>query len=387
MLTETKKVIELLQDNYNIKSDRISIYDTADEFDQVKIDSTVYTVYKNATDSEIENIASYIAADIKDEEVSECVTSTDVIQPIAESLEGVQVGGIYLYEPQGIDYNELEDATNFEQETKLFDIAKFHPLCKVEDKLIVSKEEDDGFLLVSFDLPENEELMQNMDVKDQTFVVFESDLKPVEEVVEELPTEEVITEEVKVEETIDVEDNPDALYVVKDYIVDGDEIYLVCYDKEIDEEYYKYLGMLTDKEGCLKTMNLVKRDTTLSITPELYEEILNFINNAPISGEERPVAESIEEENLATEIETSTNLLTALNSEKEAVITYEMLLKLATDEEEIELLTRILNDEKEHIALLSSLQTKQVADYVAEDNKETLDENAQDVIDTPAMTE
>lgn len=118
-----------------------------------------------------------------------------------------------------------------------------------------------------------------------------------------------------------------------------------------------------------------------------------IINNAPISGEERPVSEALDntidedENNLTAKVETSTSLLTALNSEKEAVVTYEMLLSLTTDEEEIELLTRILNDEKEHIALLSSLQTKQVADYVAEDNKEMLDNNAQDVIDAPAMTD
>ena len=388
MKIETKKVIDTLQNHYNITGNRIAVMENnSTDVDYIRVDDTLYHIYSGLSENEISETASYIYANSLNKVVENLEEEVVVEQPVAESLDDIKLGGIYKYEPQGIDEELLEDEANLENETMLFNIAKFNPVCKVEDKLIVSKEEDDGFLLVSFDLPENEELMKNIDVRSQTFVVFESDLKPIEKPVVDT------TEKVEVEETIDVAENPDTPYVVKDYIVDGDEIDLVCYDKEVGEEYYKYCGTLTDKDLCLKTMRLVAKDTTLSITPELYQEIMEFINNAPISGEERPVSEAVDntidedESNLTAKVETSTSLLTALNSEKEAVVTYEMLLSLTTDEEEIELLTRILNDEKEHIALLSSLQTKQVADYVAEDNKEMLDNNAQDVIDAPAMTD
>lgn len=388
MKIETKKVIDTLQNHYSITGNRIAVMESnSTDVDYIRVDDTLYHIYSGLSENEISETASYIYANSLNKVVENLEEEVAVEQPVAESLDDIKLGGIYKYEPQGIDEELLEDEANLENETMLFNIAKFNPVCKVEDKLIVSKEEDDGFLLVSFDLPENEELMKNIDVRSQTFVVFESDLKPIEKPVVDT------TEKVEVEETIDVAENPDAPYVVKDYIVDGDEIDLVCYDKEVGEEYYKYCGTLTDKDLCLKTMRLVAKDTTLSITPELYQEIMEFINNAPISGEERPVSEALDntinedENSLTAKVETSTSLLTALNSEKEAVVTYEMLLSLTTDEEEIELLTRILNDEKEHIALLSSLQTKQVADYVAEDNKEMLDNNAQDVIDAPAMTD
>lgn len=390
MKIETKKVIDTLQNNYNITENRIAVMENnLTDADYIRVDDTLYHIYSGLSENEISETASYIYANSLNKVVENLEEEEEVAveQPVAESLDDIKLGGIYKYEPQGIDEELLEDEVNLENETTLFNIAKFNPVCKVEDKLVVSKEEDDGFLLVSFDLPENEELMKNIDVRSQTFVVFESDLKPIGK------SAVNTTDKVEVEETIDVTENPDAPYVVKDYVVDGDEIDLVCYDKEVGEEYYKYCGTLTDKDICLKNMRLVAKDTTLSITPELYQEIMEFINNAPISGEERPVSEAIDntmdedENNLTAKIETSTSLLTALNSEKEAVVTYEMLLSLTTDEEEIELLTRILNDEKEHIALLSSLQTKQVADYVAEDNKEMLDDNAQDVIDAPAMTD
>lgn len=390
MKIETKKVIDTLQNNYNITENRIAVMENnLTDADYIRVDDTLYHIYSGLSENEISETASYIYANSLNKVVENLEEEEEVAveQLVAESLDDIKLGGIYKYEPQGIDEELLEDEVNLENETTLFNIAKFNPVCKVEDKLVVSKEEDDGFLLVSFDLPENEELMKNIDVRSQTFVVFESDLKPIGK------SAVNTTEKVEVEETIDIAENPDAPYVVKDYVVDGDEIDLVCYDKEVGEEYYKYCGTLTDKDICLKNMRLVAKDTTLSITPELYQEIMEFINNAPISGEERPVSEAIDntmdedENNLTAKIETSTSLLTALNSEKEAVVTYEMLLSLTTDEEEIELLTRILNDEKEHIALLSSLQTKQVADYVAEDNKEMLDDNAQDVIDAPAMTD
>ena len=125
------------------------------------------------------------------------------------------------------------------------------------------------------------------------------------------------------------------------------------------------------------------KDTFYEMSDDLYKEILEYIKP-----EEKQVSESITDNTVEdTEIETSTALLTALNSEKEAVVTYEMLLKLSEDDEEKKLLTKILADEKEHIALLSALQSSKTANSVAKDNKDDLDSYAEDVINTPPAQE
>ena len=221
MKIETKKVIDTLQNRYNIAENRIAVMENnLTDADYIRVDDTLYHIYSGLSENEISETASYIYANSLNK-VVENLEEVAVEQPVAESLDDIKLGGIYKYEPQGIDEELLEDAVNLENETTLSNIAKFNPVCKVEDKLIVSKEEDDGFLLVSFDLPENEELMKNIDVRSQTFVVFESDLKPIGKSVADT------TEKVEVEETIDVTENPDAPYVVRDYVVDGDEIALV----------------------------------------------------------------------------------------------------------------------------------------------------------------
>lgn len=273
MKKETEKILKRLSEDYNI----INVSVTEDStVDYLKIGESIYHVYKGMSDNEIDDTVSYITC-------NESLTDVSNVVPVEESLDDIEVGKLYKYEPKGLDDFTLEDFEDFANETELFKIAKYSPLCKVKDKLIVSKEED-GFILVTFDIPENADKIADVDVRGKDYIVFDSDLVPAN---------------IEVKEDIDV---------------------------------------------------------------NTIEKVNN--NN-----------------------DTSTNLLTALNSEKEAVIIYEMLLKMTDDEEEIELLTKILNDEKEHVALLSGLQTKQVADFVAEDNKEILDTNAQDVIDTPAATE
>ena len=60
---------------------------------------------------------------------------------------------------------------------------------------------------------------------------------------------------------------------------------------------------------------------------------------------------------------------------------------MSVDEDEIELLNKILKDEKEHIALLAGLQTKSTAQFVEPDNKDELDDYAQEVIETAPASE
>lgn len=82
------------------------------------------------------------------------------------------------------------------------------------------------------------------------------------------------------------------------------------------------------------------------------------------------------------------SLIVALESEKDAVLTYETLIDVENkadvpDEEVIDLLNKILDDEKEHIALLSALSAKIHSEYVAEDSQVTFDE----IIDSTAAEE
>lgn len=386
------KLISMLE-TYGIDSSYIRpIAKDGQDTDYVYVGDILYHVPKKLDDRELEDLASYINANSTDiieataeaNAVKEAITNPTLV--ISESLSDIEVGKIYKYEPQGIDFNELEDKANFEQEAELFEIAKHNPYCKVQDKLIVSKEEDDGFLVVTFDIPENGDLGDLVDIKNKDFVVFESDLKSVEE------TEIKESVDDEDEEVIELVNDFDyANYTVESYIIEFDgEIVVVYNDKEENVDGYYHIGnAVSHAEDTLEELNKIATDPKYYITQELYDAIKQAIHieDNPMIKESLCVPEEIELTTTSDETNTSTSLLTALNSEKEAVMVYEMLLKLSVDEQERELLTKILNDEKEHIALLSSLQTKQVADFVAEDNKETLDENAQDVIDTPAMTE
>lgn len=78
-------------------------------------------------------------------------------------------------------------------------------------------------------------------------------------------------------------------------------------------------------------------------------------------------------------------LLVALDSEKDAEITYKTLIDIekssdSPNQEVIDLLEKILADEKEHIALLSALSASNNSDYVAEDSQEQFNEYVDNII-------
>lgn len=111
----------------------------------------------------------------------------------------------------------------------------------------------------------------------------------------------------------------------------------------------------------------------------LDQDYIVFIDDlVPV---EEKKQELIEESVDVTGIDTSTALLTALNSEKEAVSIYETLLGMSLPEDEKSLLEKILEDEKEHISLLAGLQSSKLVSSVSEDNKEDLDSYAEDIIE------
>lgn len=90
------------------------------------------------------------------------------------------------------------------------------------------------------------------------------------------------------------------------------------------------------------------------------------------------------ETNVAPLSEDYPTLLVALESEKDAEITYKTLLEIEKSSDKpnqqvIELLEKILKDELEHIALLSALSASKNSDFVAEDSKDQFDGYVEDI--------
>lgn len=405
MKIETEKIVKILTDEYNIPQEKISIEETSenDEADSITIGETSYHIYGGMTPNEIEDMASYIkneqevetSNEIKEEleQLVEDNSSIEEQQPIAENLEGIKVGNLYTYHPSFLDIE------GHENESKLAQLAKLDLACRVKDILITSKEEDEGLIKVTFDIAENEG-KELPEFAKEDFIVFESDLSPYSGLIvsndEQAEEPEQVDERIhvtegkypaeyknmynlalNVSESDVVKPEGDDFAVATDYHFDENgDIELIMHDSIDNDEWYKYIGKPHDWSA-IKNLYLTTKDSTIDVPLELYFEVLNEYFKP-----EEEVKEDLELNPQDTD--TSTALLTALNSEKEAVMTYEMLIKMSTDEEEIELLNKILEDEKEHVSLLSALQSKKTANSVAEDNKEQLDGYAEDVIQTPA---
>lgn len=77
-------------------------------------------------------------------------------------------------------------------------------------------------------------------------------------------------------------------------------------------------------------------------------------------------------------------LLVALDSEKDAELTYRTLIEVeessdSPNKEVIDLLKKILNDELEHIALLSAMSAKNTSEFVADDSQEEFDDIVEEI--------
>lgn len=286
MLQNTKDILETLKEDYNYDFEDLNI-NVVEDSGEKDVDWIIFDdgmkMYKVTTYTPVEDMASFIAADYVNPMTKGLDTdelpleyTEDAVEEVAEALSDIKVDKIYKYKPAILGLSDdIEDKEDFLNESKLIKLAKYEPYCKVKDILIVSKEEEDGFVVVTFDIDENKDL--NLpDFAKEDFVVFDSDLVPVDE-------------EVK-----------------------------------------------------------IKEDTSL------------------ISENET--------------IRTNTSLLTALDSEKDAINIYESLLETVEDEEDRKLLEKILNDEKEHVALLAGLQSSKMANYVADDNKADLEDYAENTI-------
>lgn len=413
MKNATKNVIQFMEDNYNLDMDSMieQIDESQESVDLVKIGNTFYTIHNDIAGAEIENVASYLNSDIPDDvkiykDAVEPDNSTDSVEPKTD----IVIGNTYKYKPSV----NIDNDDTMQWEGKLKQFADSDALCKVKDILITSKEDQDKLILVTFDVPENIDKGLDEDLLKEEYVVFDTDLKPINNL-----EEEVEKEDKKVEEALNI-DNPEKvceelypsteeemyrkavmsepvnsdvteLFEVESITVDNDgNVELICKDLEDGEEFTKYIGK-PGEYSAFKNIYLVGKDPLFTISLDNYNEVLDIIKPEHIEEaianvqDEVVIAEGLDTEGINKQ--TSLNLLTALNSEKEAVSIYETLLRLSTDTEEIQLLTKILEDEKEHVALLSALQASKTADSVAEDNKSLLNEYASDTINAPTLDE
>lgn len=413
MKNATKNIIQFMEDNYNLDMDSMieQIDESQESVDLVKIGNTFYTIHNDIAGAEIENVASYLNSDIPDDiKIYKDATEPDNSTESIETKIDIVIGDVYKYKPSV----NIDNDDTMQWEGKLKQFADKDALCKVKDILITSKEDQDKLILVTFDVPENIDKGLDEDLLKEEYVVFDTDLKPINNL-----EEEVEKENKKVEEALNI-DNPEKIceelypsteeemyrkaimsepvnsevteqFRVESVTVDNDgSVELICKDLEDGEEFTKYIGK-PGEYSAFKNIYLVGKDPLFTISLDDYNEVLDITKPEHIGEavtnvqDEVVIAEGLETR--YSDEQTSLNLLTALNSEKEAVSIYETLLRISTDTEEIQLLTKILEDEKEHVALLSALQASKTADSVAEDNKPLLNEYASDTINAPALDE
>lgn len=170
-------------------------------------------------------------------------------------------------------------------------------------------------------------------------------------------------------------------YTYKDFHNVGDEI----------TEYEKELEAISEKEPYCLVINeeISPEDDSNAATEGIYEVDFDIEQNLgkalPYSGkysvfgvELTPVDETVEVKEDASEIteeqlDKTPSLLVAIDSEKDAELTYKTLIEEETDPEIVELLKHILSDELEHIALLSALAAKKNEEFVGKDSKQIFD--------------
>ena len=152
MLNKTREIVDVLKEEYNIDNTKYFIYPVDNSTDVfVSLDNNpIATVDEN---SGTNLMASFIANSLEDFSDGE----------ISESVSDIVTDAVYKYEPAvAFNADEFDDDENIKYESELAEIARFHPYCKVVDKLIVSKEEDDGFILVDFDIDENNNIRHKL---------------------------------------------------------------------------------------------------------------------------------------------------------------------------------------------------------------------------------
>ena len=113
----------------------------------------------------------------------------------------------------------------------------------------------------------------------------------------------------------------------------------------------------------------------LTEVPDSKEKVKEDINSGSVPPEILPLDESYP------------SLLVALDSERDAEVTYKTLIEIEEstekpNQEVIDLLKKILADELEHIALLSALQANKNSEFVADDSKQEFNDYVSDAVTT-----
>lgn len=177
--------------------------------------------------------------------------------------------------------------------------------------------------------------------------------------------------------------------------VESGKIYRYTYDENepVETDTDKELYEISKHEPYCKVLNVYGNDRIAEVTfniPENEDKNLPYTDEYSVfikeltEIEEEKISENIDveitdeaetkDQELTEIINSNPSLLVALDSEKDAKITYSTLIEIEEssvnpDQEVIALLKKILADELEHIALLSAQQAKQTSQFVAEDSQ------------------
>lgn len=121
------------------------------------------------------------------------------------------------------------------------------------------------------------------------------------------------------------------------------------------------------------TVETIKKDLLSDDDKETIEEVSEDLGNEIT--EQSDTVENAGNTAIANDYPA---LLVALDSERDAEVTYKTLIEIEESSENprqdvIDLLKKILSDEMEHIALLSALQAGKASSFVGEDSKEEFD--------------
>lgn len=164
--------------------------------------------------------------------------------------------------------------------------------------------------------------------------------------------------------------------------------------KKVIDELNEYDAKITIEEQP-DVVYVTIKDKIYTLYPgydeQQYDDIVSYIVNDAnlqlkenfesdeISIQEDFESETVENQELTKTMNSNPSLLIALDSEKDAKITYSTLIEIEENsdnpnQEVIDLLKTILTDELEHIALLSALQAKQTSDFVSEDEQQNFND-------------
>lgn len=356
--TVAEVVIDTLVDEYGFNKDNISVKEDTDGTNKMYwliVDtpnqSKIYAVY---SDSDTQNLASYISNDI----------GTETVSKEAESFEkpggpwwyftthGVQPGSV----PNDINIEKIIDTPN----GSYFLSNKVLTTQELNEYEIKERKPDESLISESAtNLTNVAENVNTADFKVGDIVNYHYATVSGNDVSD------------PVEKELQSLSQAEAKCVIKNMNGDNEGNILVDFDiSENKDKNLQYSGEYI-------------------VMPSELEKIDNDNDNATSeSVDMTKVAETAEDKISNDKMTEYPALLVAIDSEREAEVTYKSLIEIekssdTPNQEVIDLLEHILKDELEHIALLSALAAKNNSEYVAEDSEKMFN----DYVDTTSAGE